>query len=83
MSIIEALETKKEVKSILDDIPGVGPSRRKALMLYFKSIEAIREADVDQLLKVTSINEKKWRKIYTKIFHTNDRIAVDNCAFFA
>ena len=56
------------IKSILDDIPGVGPSRRKALMLYFKSIEAIREADVDQLLKVTSINEKVAKDIY-KFFH--------------
>lgn len=63
-----SLRNKKEVKSILDDIPGVGPSRRKALMLYFKSIEAIREADVDQLLKVTSINEKVAKDIY-KFFH--------------
>ena len=37
-------------------------------MLYFKSIEAIREADVDQLLKVTSINEKVAKDIY-KFFH--------------
>ena len=63
-----SLRNKKEVKSILDDIPGVGPSRRKALMLYFKSIEAIREANVEELLEVQSINEKVAKDIY-KFFH--------------
>ena len=48
--------------------PGVGPSRRKALMLYFKSIEAIREANVEELLEVQSINEKVAKDIY-KFFH--------------
>lgn len=63
-----SLRGKKEVKSILDDIPGVGPSRRKALMRYFKSIEAIREADVEQLAQVDSVTENVAKNIY-KYFH--------------
>lgn len=63
-----SLRGKKEVKSILDDIPGVGPSRRKALMRYFKSIEAIREADVEQLMQVDSVTENVAKNIY-KYFH--------------
>lgn len=63
-----SLRGKKEVKSILDDIPGVGPSRRKALMRYFKSIEAIREADVEELTKVDSVTENVAKNIY-KFFH--------------
>ena len=56
------------MKSILDDIPGVGPSRRKALMRYFKSIEAIREASVEELKKVDSVTENVAKNIY-KYFH--------------
>lgn len=56
------------MKSILDDIPGVGPSRRKALMRYFKSIDAIRDADASELIKVNSITEKVAKDIY-KYFH--------------
>lgn len=63
-----SLRGKKEVKSILDDIPGVGPSRRKALMRYFKSIEAIREATVEELVKVDSVTENVAKNIY-KYFH--------------
>ncbi len=44
-----SLRGKKQVKSVLDDIPGIGPARRKALMGYFPSIDHIRQADVDTL----------------------------------
>ena len=50
-----SLRGKSQVKSVLDDIPGVGPSRRKALMRHFKSIEEIKEADVEKLAKVPEI----------------------------
>lgn len=63
-----SLRGKKEVKSILDDIPGVGPSRRKALMRYFKSIEAIRKATVEELVKVDSVTKNVAKNIY-KYFH--------------
>ena len=62
------LRGKKEVKSILDDIPGVGPSRRKALMRHFKSIDAVRKAEIDQLVQVDFVTEKVAKDIY-KYFH--------------
>ena len=65
---IEYLRNKKQVHSILDDIPGVGPARRKALMREFKSIEGIREATVEQLSQVDTISEKVAKDIY-KFFH--------------
>lgn len=42
-----SLRGKGQVKSVLDDIPGIGPARRKALMREFKDIEAIRAAEVE------------------------------------
>ncbi len=59
-----SLRNKKEVHSVLDDIPGVGPSRRKALMKYFKSIEKIREASVEELKNAPSVTEKVAKSIY-------------------
>lgn len=50
-----SLRSKSQVKSVLDEIPGVGPARRKALMRHFKSMEEIRNADVDTLAKVEEI----------------------------
>jgi excinuclease ABC subunit C len=51
-----SLRSKAQVKSVLDDIPGVGPTRRKALMRHFKSIEEIKAASVEQLLELPEIN---------------------------
>lgn len=50
-----SLRSKTQVKSALDDIPGVGPARRKALMRHFKSIEEIRQAEVETLMEVPEI----------------------------
>ena len=52
-----SLRSKTQVKSVLDDIPGVGPARRKALMRHFKSIEEIKQADVAALTQVPEIPE--------------------------
>ena len=52
-----SLRSKTQVKSVLDDIPGVGPARRKALMRHFKSIEEIKQADVATLTEVPEIPE--------------------------
>lgn len=52
-----SLRSKTQVKSVLDDIPGVGPARRKALMRHFKSIEEIKQADVAALTEVPEIPE--------------------------
>lgn len=50
-----SLRSKSQVKSVLDDIPGVGPSRRKALMRHFKSIDEIKSADAQTLSRVPEI----------------------------
>lgn len=60
-----SLRSKNQVKSVLDDIPGVGPARRKALMRYFKSIEEIKKADVDELSKVPEIPEHIAQEIFS------------------
>ena len=59
-----SLRSKTQVKSILDDIPGIGPSRRKALMKHFMSIEAIRDADVEKLTQVSGITNSQAQVIY-------------------
>lgn len=62
------LRGQKEVKSILDDIKGVGPTRRKNLMRHFKDIETIRNASVEELQKADGITENVAKDIY-KFFH--------------
>ena len=62
------LRSKGQIHSILDDIEGIGPTRRKALMKYFKSIEAIREASLDELKAAPSMNSQAARKVY-EFFH--------------
>ncbi len=62
------LRSKGQVHSILDDIPGVGPARRKDLMRSFENIEAIRNATVDELKELSSMNEKSAQEVY-KFFH--------------
>lgn len=63
-----SLRSKEQVHSVLDDIPGIGPTRRKALMRYFQSMEAIRSATTEQLLEVDSMNEKAAQAVY-QYFH--------------
>lgn len=62
------LRGKSQVHSVLDDIPGVGPARRKDLMRHFENIEAIRNADIEELRKLPSMNEKSARDVY-HFFH--------------
>lgn len=63
-----SLRSKEQVHSVLDDIEGIGPARRKALMRHFQSLEAIREADVDALADVPSMNRAAAEKVW-KFFH--------------
>ena len=63
-----SLRSKGQVHSILDDIPGVGPARRKDLMRHFENIEAIKNATVEQLKELPSMNEKSARDVYN-FFH--------------
>ena len=60
-----SLRSKSQVKSVLDDIPGIGEVRRKALMRHFKSIEEIKNAEVEELLQVDGINHPQAEAVYT------------------
>lgn len=62
------LRSKEQVHSVLDDIPGVGPARRRDLMKHFASLDEIRRADVEELKKLPSMNEKSAQEVY-KFFH--------------
>ena len=59
-----SLRGKKQVKSILDDIPGVGPARRKALMQHFKSIDNIKEASLENLEQAPSMTKNIAKSVY-------------------
>lgn len=59
-----SLRSKEQVHSILDDIPGIGPSRRKALMKKYQSLEAIRETSAEDLADTESMNEKAAQAVY-------------------
>ena len=63
-----SLRTKEQVHSILDDIDGIGPARRKALMRAFQSLDEIKAADVDTLARVPSMNYGAAEKVY-EFFH--------------
>lgn len=59
-----SLRSKTQVRSILEDIPGIGPTRRKALMRHFGDINKIREASVEELKQVDSMNESAAEAVY-------------------
>ena len=63
-----SLRSKSQVHSVLDDIEGIGPTRRKALMRRFASIEKIREATVEELAETESMNQQAAEKVYA-FFH--------------
>lgn len=60
-----SLRSKSQVKSVLDDIPGVGPARRKALMRHFKSLDEIKQATLEELQELPELNKKAAEEIYT------------------
>ena len=64
-----SLRSKEQVHSLLDDIPGIGETRRKALMRKFKSIENIRDASLEELTQTESMNAGSAQKVY-EFFHT-------------
>lgn len=63
-----SLRQKGQVHSVLDDIEGIGPARRKALMRHFKEIEAIQKASVEELAAIDSMNMGAAQKVYD-FFH--------------
>ncbi|HJB95191.1 MAG TPA: excinuclease ABC subunit UvrC [Candidatus Mediterraneibacter intestinigallinarum] len=62
------LRGKGQVHSILDDIEGIGPARRKALMRRYLSLDEIKKASKDELAEIPSMNEKAAEAVY-KFFH--------------
>ena len=62
------LRGKGQVHSILDDIPGIGPARRKALMREFSSLDEIKAATAERLAQIPEMNEKAAESVY-KFFH--------------
>ncbi|WP_455503877.1 excinuclease ABC subunit UvrC [Blautia sp.] len=65
-----SLRSKEQVHSVLDDIPGIGETRRKALMRRFRSIENIRDASVEELSQTESMNVQCAEAVY-RFFHTS------------
>ena len=65
------LRGKEQVHSILDDIKGVGPARRKALMQHFKEIGKIKDATVKELSSVDGVTPQVAEEIY-RFFHEDD-----------
>ena len=65
-----SLRSKEQVHSVLDDIPGIGERRRKALMRRFRSVEAIRDASLEELAETESMNTGSAKQVYA-FFHPN------------
>lgn len=63
-----SLRSKGQVHSILDDIDGIGPARRKSLMQRFSSLEEIKNAEIETLKNVPNMTEASARKVY-EFFH--------------
>lgn len=66
-----SLRSKVQVKSILDDIEGIGEKRRKQLMKHFVSLEGIKNASVEELARVESMNERAAKSVY-EFFHKKE-----------
>ena len=65
-----SLRSKEQVHSVLDDIKGIGPARRKALMKGFRTLEDIRDADVEQLASVEGMNRRAAQQVFD-FFHVD------------
>ena len=59
-----SLRSKSQVRSILDEIPGIGETRRKALMRSFQSLDDVREASVEELCQVPGMNRAAAESVY-------------------
>lgn len=59
-----SLRSKSQVHSVLDDIPGIGDTRRKALMKHFRSIEAVQAASEEELSQVPGMNRAAAESVY-------------------
>lgn len=71
------LRSKVQVKSVLDDIKGVGPKRRTALLKYFQGTERLKNADIDEIMKVDHMDAATAKNIYD-FFHNEKVKASEN-----
>ncbi|QOV19563.1 excinuclease ABC subunit UvrC [Blautia liquoris] len=69
------LRSKGQVHSILDDIPGIGPARRKELMRHFQGIDDIKGATVEELESLPSMNTKSAQQVYDFFHKTTEEIS--------
>ncbi len=67
-----SLRSKEQVHSVLDDIPDIGPARRKALMKKYQSLEAIREATEEDLAQTDSMSPQAAHSVY-RFFREKER----------
>ena len=65
-----SLRSKAQVKSVLDEIPGVGPARRKALMKGFRTLDEIRTADIETLAGIPGMNQRAAKQVF-EFFHVD------------
>lgn len=72
------LRRKDRLRSPLDDIPGVGPTRKKALLKHLGSLKRVREASVDELANVPSIGHKAAEAIYRALHPASAHEYVDS-----
>lgn len=59
-----ALRQKKGVGSKLEEIPGIGPKRRRAILTHFKTMEALRSATEDEIADVDGVTKENARAVY-------------------
>ena len=64
ISYHRSLRNKSLTKSTLDDIPGVGEKRKKALLSHFKNIEEIKNASIEELSEIDGLNKRVAQNIY-------------------
>ena len=65
-----SLRSKEQVHSVLDDIPGIGPARRKALMKGLRTLDEIRTADIETLAGIPGMNQRAAKQVF-EFFHVD------------
>lgn len=73
-----SLRSREQVHSVLDDIPGIGPSRRKELMKKYQSLDAIKAAAVEDLTDTCSMNEKAALAVYQFFHNAEEKAGEEN-----
>ncbi len=71
-----SLRSREQVHSILDDIDGIGPTRRKALMRTFQSLEGIRDASLEELTNAPSMNARSAKAVYDYFHKENSDLKI-------